>query len=74
MFPNDFYTINGYSIPKYVNLKIDIHIQKDIWIALDDNDRVIKGFNDSGISACQVTDNFRYAFERVLELKKDKKR
>lgn len=74
MFPNDFYNINGYSIPKYVNLKIDIHIKKDIWIALDDNEHVIKGFNNSGISACQVTDNFRNAFEKVLELEKDKKR
>lgn len=73
MFPNDFYNINGYSIPKYVKLKIDIHIKKDVWIALDDNEQVIKGFNDSGISACKVTDNFRSAFEKVLALEKDKK-
>lgn len=73
MFPNEFY-IDGHSLPKYVKLKIDIHIKKYIWIALDDNEQVIKGFNNSGISACQVTDNFRNAFEKVLELEKDKKR
>ncbi len=72
MFPNDFY-INGHSLPKYIKLKIDIHIKKDVWIALDDNDEVIKSFNNSGISACQVTDNFRDAFEKVLDMEKDKK-
>ena len=26
MFPNGFYATNGYSIPKYVDLKLEIHI------------------------------------------------
>ena len=69
MFPDGFYTTNGYSILKYVNLKLDIHIKKDVRLALDDKEEVIKVFNDSGICACKVEDDFREAFERVLELK-----
>lgn len=68
MFPDGFYATNGYSIPKYVDLKLDIHIKKDIRLALDDKDEVIKVFNDSGIYACKVEDDFREAFERVLGL------
>lgn len=70
MFPNGFYKLNGYSIPKYIDLKIDIHIQKNIHYSLDDNDRVITALNEHGIFACQVTDNFKEAFEKVLKLNK----
>ena len=69
MFPNGFYKLNGYSIPKYIDLKIDIHIQKNIHCSLDDNDRVINALKNHGIYACQVTDNFKDAFEKVLKLK-----
>lgn len=69
MFPNNFYTIHGYSIPKYVGLKLDMHIQKDISLAIDDNADVINMFNQFGICACKVEDNFRDAFEKVLGLK-----
>ena len=65
MFPNGFYATNGYSIPKYVDLKLEIHIQKDIRLALDDKEEVINALNNSGIFACQVTDNFKEAFEKV---------
>lgn len=68
MFPNNFYSINGYDIPKYVDLKVDLHIQRDISIAVDDNEKVIEGLNNSGVSACQVVDNFKDAFEKVLTL------
>lgn len=69
MFPDSFYNINDYNIPKYVNLKVDLHLQRDIGIALDDTVEVIEGLNSSGISACQVTDDFKDAFEKVLKLK-----
>lgn len=72
MFPNNFYNINGYDIPKYVNLKVDLHVERDISIALDDNEKVIEGLNSSGVSACQVTDNFKDALEKVLA-SRDKK-
>jgi uncharacterized HAD superfamily protein len=68
MFPNNFYRKNGYDIPKYVNLKVDLHIQRDISIAVDDNEKVIEGLNRSGISACQVTDNFKEAFKEACRL------
>ena len=67
MFPDGFYATNGYSIPKYVNLKLDIHIKKNIRLALDDKEEVIKVFNDSGIYACKVQDDFREAFEKVID-------
>ena len=66
MFPDGFYATNGYSMPIYVDLKLDIHIKRDIRLALDDKDEVIKVFNDSGIYACKVEDDFREAFERIL--------
>lgn len=71
MFPNGFYKLNGYSIPKYIDMKIDIHIQKNIHCSLDDNGRVINALNNHGIYACQVTDNFKDAFEKVLSLKEN---
>ena len=74
MFPDGFYTANGFSILKYVDLKLDIHIKKDIRLALDDKEEVIKVFNDSGICACKVEEDFREAFERVLKLKNNKDR
>jgi hypothetical protein len=73
MFPDNFYNINEYNVPKYVNLKVDLHLKRDIGIALDDNNEVIDGLNSSGISACRVTDNFREAFEKVLKLKDTKR-
>ena len=72
MFPNNFYKLNGYSVPKYVSLKVDIHIKKDVHAAVDDNEHVINALNNSGVSACKVDDNFRDAFEKVLELKNKK--
>lgn len=69
MFPHNFYNIHGYDVPKYVNLKVDFHLQRDISIAVDDNEKVIEGLNNSGIFACRVTDNFKEAFENVLKLK-----
>ncbi len=69
MFPNNFYRINGYDIPKYVDLKVDLHIQRNIHCSLDDNDSVINALNDRGIRACKVDDDFKDAFEKVLKLK-----
>jgi hypothetical protein len=69
MFPNNFYRVNGYDIPKYVDLKVDLHVQRDISVAVDDNEKVIEGLNNSGISAYKVEEDFRYAFEKVLKLK-----
>ena len=49
MFPNDFYKKNGYDVPKYVGLKLDIHIRKNLHISLDDNEQVVNIFNKFGI-------------------------
>jgi len=73
MFPNDFYIKNGYNIPKYVGLKLDIHIRKNLSLSLDDNENVVNMFNKFGIQTCKVDDDFRHAFERVLQLRKDYK-
>ena len=35
MFPNDFYMINGFTSPKYIDLKVDIHKRKNIHLSLD---------------------------------------
>lgn len=73
MFPNDFYSKNGYDVPKYVGLKLDIHIRKNLHISLDDNEQVVNIFNKFGIPTCKVDNNFRDAFERVLKLRKGHK-
>ncbi len=70
MFPKGFYTSNGYGMSKYIDLKVDIHKQKYIQIALDDKEEVIEALNNSGIFACQVKNNFKEAFEKVLILNK----
>lgn len=72
LFPDDFYEKNGYDVPRYVGLKLDIHTRKNIRMSLDDNERVIDMLNKFGITACKVDNNFREAFERVLELNKRK--
>lgn len=76
MFPNNFYMINGYSIPKYVGLKLDMHVEKDIHLAFDDNIDVVNRFNEFGIKTSIVTDNFKDAFYRalgkVIETKEEK--
>lgn len=72
LFPNNFYEKNGYDIPVYAGLKLDIHIRKNIHISLDDNEIVVDMLNKFGIVTCKVDDNFRNAFERVLELNKRK--
>lgn len=76
MFPNDFYRKNGYDVPKYVGLKLDIHVKKKIHMSLDDNEHVVNMLNKFGILAYKVEDNFRHAFEKVLELRdaKDNRR
>ncbi len=66
MFPKYFYAVNGWGTAKYVDLKLEIHIRKDIYLALDDKDEVISAFNKSGISACKVDKNFKEAFEKLL--------
>lgn len=68
MFPNDFYTINGYSVPKYVGLKLGIHIEKNIHLAFDDNIEVVNCLNSSGIEAHRVTDDFKDAFDRAFNV------
>ena len=65
--------LNGYDIPKYVGLKLDIHIRKNLSLSLDDNEQVVNMFNKFGIPTCKVEDNFRHAFERVLQLRNDYK-
>lgn len=67
MFPNNFYTINEYSMPKYVNLKLDMHIEKDIHLAFDDTIEVVNHLNEHGIKTFVVTDNFKDAFYRALD-------
>ncbi len=69
LFPNDFYVKNGYNIPKYAGLKLDIHMRKNISMSLDDNEHVVDVLNKFGILTCKVDDNFRDAFEKVLELR-----
>ena len=71
MFPDDFYEKNGYDVPRYAGLKLDIHVRKNIHMSLDDNEHVVDMLNKFGISSCKVDNNFREAFERVLELRKD---
>lgn len=69
LFPNNFYAIHGYNIPKYAGLKLDIHVRKNIRLSLDDNEHVVNMFNKFGILTCKVDNNFREAFEKVLELR-----
>ena len=69
LFPNNFYMIHGYDIPKYAGLKLDIHVRKNLGMSLDDNEHVVNILNKFGILACKVDDNFRDAFEKVLELR-----
>jgi hypothetical protein len=69
LFPNNFYKIHGYNIPKYAGLKLDMHIRKNLRIALDDNEHIVDMFNKYGILTCKVDNNFRDAFEKVLELR-----
>lgn len=66
MFPNDFYAINGYSVPKYVDFKLKMHVEKNIQLAFDDNMEVVNCLNSSGIEAHIVTDNFKDAFDRAF--------
>jgi len=73
MFPDDFYVLNGYSVPKYVGLKVYMHIKKNIHAALDDNIEVINALSMFGINSYKVDDNFRCAFEKILELKNTNK-
>lgn len=68
MFPDGFY-VEGYDVPKYVDLKLDIHIRKNLNLSLDDNEHVVDTFNKFGILTCKVGNNFRDAFEKVLELR-----
>jgi len=68
MFPDDFYILNGYSVPKYIELKLDIHIRKNVHFSLDDNEQLINTLNEHGIPACKVEDSFKDAFEKVFEL------
>lgn len=69
LFPNNFYRIHGYDIPKYAGLKLDIHVRKNIRMSLDDNEQVVDMLNKFGILTCKVDNNFRDAFEKVLELR-----
>ena len=72
LFPDDFYRKNGYNVPVYASLKLDIHIRKNIHMSLDDNEHVVNTLNKFGIVTCKVDNDFRDAFERVLELNKRK--
>lgn len=69
LFPNNFYMTHGYDIPKYAGLKLDIHVRKNIRMSLDDNEQVVDVLNKFGILTCKVENNFRDAFEKVLELR-----
>ncbi len=69
LFPNNFYMIHGYDIPKYAGLKLKIHVRKNILMSLDDNEHVVNMLNKFGILTCKVDNNFRDAFEKVLELR-----
>jgi uncharacterized HAD superfamily protein len=69
LFPNDFYRKHGYDIPKYAGLKLDIHVRKNLHMSLDDNEQVVDVFNKFGILTCKVDNDFREAFEKVLELR-----
>lgn len=71
MFPNNFYDTNGYSIPKYVEYKLYIHLRKSIHFSLDDNIHVVEALNKCGIYCYHVENNFKDAFEKVLKLKND---
>lgn len=66
MFPNDFYIINGYSISKYVNLKLNMHIEKNIHLAFDDNIDVVNCLNSSGIETHRVAGNFKDAYDKAF--------
>jgi len=72
MFPDDFYVKHGYDVPRYAGLKLDIHIRKNIHMSLDDNEHVVNMLNRFGIPSCKVDNNFRDAFEKVLELRNSK--
>lgn len=70
MFPDNFYKINGWSVPKYVEMKLCICAEKKIQFALDDNDDMVKALNVSGIPTCKVDDNFRHAFDKLFDIKR----
>ncbi len=69
MFPNNFYDKSGYSVPKYVEYKLYLHIQKKIHASLDDNIKVVETLNKSGIPCYLVENDFKDAFEKILKLK-----
>lgn len=69
MFPNDFYDKNGYSVPKYAEYKLYLHLQKKIHASLDDNIQVVETLNRSGIPCYLVENDFKDAFEKVLKLR-----
>jgi len=54
MFPDDFYILNGYSVPKYIEFKLDIHIRKNVHFSLDDNEQLINTLNEHGIPAMHL--------------------
>lgn len=66
MFPNDFYALNGYVSPKYIDLKVDAHIRKNIHFSLDDHEQMVNELNKRGIVAYRVTNNFRDAFDKIF--------
>lgn len=66
MFPNDFYAIHGYTSPKYIDLKVDAHIRKNIHFSLDDHEQMVNELNSRGIVAYRVTNNFRDAFDKIF--------
>ena len=67
MSPDSFYILNRFSVPTYVEWKLDMHIRKNIHLSLDDSEQVINVLNEHGIPACKVDDSFRDAFEKVFE-------
>ncbi len=69
MFPNDFYEINGYVSPKYIELKVHNHIRKNIHFSLDDYQPMVDALNNCGIRSCRVADNFKDAFENVFAMR-----
>jgi len=68
MFPNNFYEINGYTSKKYIDLKVDAHIRKNIHFSLDDHEQMISELNKNGIIACRVANNFRDAFNEIFKV------
>ena len=74
MVPNNFYPNDFFDLKKYIDFKINSHLQRNIKYGLDDSIYVINALKRNGIIACKVDEDFRNAFENLFVRKQNKNR